>query len=191
LSTGPGAAHLHTNRARAAARLGDANGAREAVSDAREARDRDRGYTDDLLDIGGEYAISKATHYGKVGAAFTDIRGAEREAAAELEQAISLYDEGPGEREEHWFAGKPLASINLATIRLRSGALDGAAAALEPALSLPAAQRVSDVTIRLALVRDELAAPIFSGSAQARELGERIEEFGREAIVAGLHGLQG
>ena len=43
----------------------------------------------------------------------------------------------------HGVAGKALAGTDLAVVRLRSGALDVAAAALEPALSLPAAQRVS------------------------------------------------
>ncbi|MBV9451194.1 MAG: helix-turn-helix transcriptional regulator [Streptosporangiaceae bacterium] len=191
LSTGPGGAHLHTNHARAAARLGDVDVAREAVRSSHEARDRDPDYADDLQEIGGEYAISRATHQGKVGAVLADIPSAEREAAEELERAIGFYDEGPGEREVHWFAGKPLASINLAVVRLRSGALDGAAAALEPALSLPVAQRISDVTVRLAAVRDELAAPIYRGSAQARDMGEQVEEFGREAVVAGLHSLPG
>ncbi|MBV9444994.1 MAG: hypothetical protein JO345_03750 [Streptosporangiaceae bacterium] len=191
ISTGPGAAHLHTNHARAAGRLGDVDAARDAVRSAREARDRDPDYTDDLVEIGGEYAISRATHQSKVGAALTEVVGAEREAAAELEQAIGLYDAGPGEREEHCYVGKPLAGINLAVVRLRSGALDAGAAALEPALSLPAAQRISVLTVRLAVVRDELAVPIYRGSAQARDIGEQIEEFGREAVVAGLHSTTG
>ncbi len=42
---------------------------------------------------------------------------------------------------------------------------------------------------RLHLVRAELAAPVFRGSAQARELDERIEEFGRDSVTAGLHAL--
>jgi transcriptional regulator with XRE-family HTH domain len=189
LSVGPGTAYLHTIHAWAVARLGDADAAREAIRNAQETRDRDPRYTDDLLEIGGEWAISKATHQYRVGAALTDIRGAEREAAPALEQAIELYDEGPGEGEEHSFAGKPLAGINLAVVRLRAGALDGAAAALESALSLPAARRISALTIRLAAVRDELAAPIYRSSAQARDMGEQIEEFGREAMLSGLHGL--
>ena len=72
-----------------------------------------------------------------------------------------------------------------------SAALDAAAEALQPALSLSASQRISEVSTRLAAVRDELAAPVFRGSAQARALGEQIEEFGRETIVAGLHSLPG
>jgi tetratricopeptide (TPR) repeat protein len=189
LSVGPEGAGLHICHARAAGRLGDADAARQAVRDAHEARDRD--YSDELLEMGGTYALSEATHYGKAGAALIATAGAEREAAGELERAISLYDRGPGEREEYWFGGKPLAGIDLAVVQLRSGALDVAAAALQPALSLPVAQRISDVTIRLAAAREELAAPIFRGSAQARDLGGQIEEFGREAIVTGLRSLPG
>ena len=191
LSAGPHAAALHIYHARAAGRIGDADSALRAVRDAHEARDRDRDYNDDLLEIGGSFAVSRATHYGIAGSALAVAAGAEQEAARELEQAIGLYDQGPGEREEFWFGGKPLAGIDLAVVRLRSGALDAAAEALRPTLSLPVGQRISDMTIRLGTVRDELAAPVFRGSAQARDLGARIEEFGRESVVAGLHGLPG
>jgi hypothetical protein len=47
------------------------------------------------------------------------------------------------------------------------------------------------VTTRQNLVRAELAAPIFQRSPQARELDERIEEFGDESITAELRGLPG
>jgi tetratricopeptide (TPR) repeat protein len=189
LAAGPIGANLHTQCARAAGRLGDTDTARQAVHDAHEAFERD--YHDELLEIGGEYVISKATHYYNAGDALIAIASADSDAAGELERAIGLYDQGPGEREEHWFAGKPLAGIDLAVAQLRTGALDAAAVALEPAFLLPPTQRISDVTIRLAAVRDELAAPVFRGSGQARALGEQIEEFGRETIVAGLHSLPG
>jgi hypothetical protein len=52
-------------------------------------------------------------------------------------------------------------------------------------------QRITQVTTRLTAARDELAAPVFRGSAQARALGEQIEEFGRETVLAGLHSLPG
>jgi transcriptional regulator with XRE-family HTH domain len=177
LREGPGAADLYLRYAWAAAAAGDRDAARRAVGAAQAARERD--YTDDLLDIGGEFALSLATHQLHVGSALARAEGGGREAEAETERAIELYDEGPREGEQHWFAGKPLACIDLALIRLRSGAVDAAVAALEPALSLPTAQRIIDITNALASVRDELAAPIFRGSRQARELGERIEEFGR------------
>jgi tetratricopeptide (TPR) repeat protein len=189
LSEGPEAAHLYLNHARAAGRLGDADTARQAVGQAHEARDRD--YSDDLLDIGGEFAVSLATHHALAGAALVDIEGAERDAVTELERSVSLYDQGPGPVEQHWFGGKPLAGIDLAVVHLRSGALDAAEAALEPVLALPPEQRISDFTMRLVQVRGELTAPIFRGSPQARGLGDQIEEFSREALTAGLHSLSG
>jgi len=189
VSDGRPGADLHVHLAKSAARLGDADTARQAIRNANEARERD--YRDELLEMGGQFAISEATHHASAGAALATIKGAEGEAAAELERAIGLYDDGPAQGEDHWFGGKPLASIDLAVVRLRSGALDAAAAALEPALALPAGQRITQVTTRLAAARDELAAPVFRGSAQARDLGEQIEEFGREAITAGLHSLPG
>ena len=76
-------------------------------------------------------------------------------------------------------------------VRLRSGALDAGAAALAPVLALPAGQRLATLTARLALVRRELAAPVFRDSQQARDLGDQIEEFGRAAITTGLHSLSG
>jgi hypothetical protein len=152
---------------------------------------REQDYNDELLDIGGEFAVSLATHHALAGAALAESRGGERDAAAELERSVGLYGQGPGPREEHWFGGKPLAGIDLAVVRLRSGALDAAASALEPALALPAEQRIADLTSRLALVRRELAAPVFRDSRQAREIGDQIEAFGQEAVTAGLHSLSG
>jgi tetratricopeptide (TPR) repeat protein len=189
LSQGPAGADLYLKYARAAARLGDADAARQAITDAHDARERE--YNDDLLEIGGEFAVSLATHHGFAGAALAEIEGGEREAAEELERAVSLYDAGPGPGEQHWFGGKALAGIDLAAIRLRSGALDAAVSALEPVLTLLPAQRITALTTRLTLVRTELAAPIFRGSAQAHALDERIEDFGREAITTALHSLPG
>jgi len=189
LSEGPTGAELHLYFARAAARLGDVDAARRAVTAAHDARERE--YNDDLLEIGGEFAVSQATHHCFAGAALARIPGAEPQAAEELERAVSLYDTGPGPGEQHSFGAKALAGIDLAAIRLRSGALDATVAALNTVLSLPPAQRITALTTRLGLVRTELAAPIFRGSAQARGLDERIEEFGREAITAGLHSLPG
>jgi tetratricopeptide (TPR) repeat protein/transcriptional regulator with XRE-family HTH domain len=189
LSQGPPGASLYLKYARAAARLGDADAARQAITDAHHARDRE--YSDDLLEIGGEFAMSLATHHGFAGTALAEIDGGEREAAEELERAVRLYDAGPGPGEEYWFGGKALAGIDLAAVRLRSGALDAAISALEPVLTLPPAQRIAPLTARLTSVRSELAAPIFRGSPHARTLDERIEEFGRESITVGLHSLPG
>lgn len=74
LSEGPTGAELHLYFARAAARLGDVDAARRAVTAAHDARERE--YNDDLLEIGGEFAVSLATHHCFAGAAFAGIRGA-------------------------------------------------------------------------------------------------------------------
>jgi transcriptional regulator with XRE-family HTH domain len=187
LTAGPIAADLHIRYAQASARLGDMDAARRAITAANEARERE--HHDDLLEIGGEYAISQATHHYFAGAALTEVAGAERQAAEEISRAVRLYEAGPGPGEQHWFGARALASIELAAIRLRSGALDGAAAALEPTLVLPPARRISLLMPRLGMVRAELAAPVFRGSAQARQLDERIEAFGRGGVAADLHSL--
>ena len=189
VAEGANAAHLHLRYAMAAAQLGDADGAYRAISAGRDARER--AYTDDVLAMGGEFAISLATHLRDVGAALTGIEGADREAIDELERAVAAYEAGPGPGEQHGFAGKPLASIDLATIHLRSGALDAASATLAPVLTLAPAQRINALTTRLRLVRAELHRPIFARSVQAQELDGQIEEFGRDTVEAGLHALPG
>ena len=182
-------ANLHLEHARALARLGDPDAARREVGRAHAARETD--HSDGLFEIGGEeFALSRAATCSLAGGALAEV-GDGREAAGELETAISLYDAGPGPGEQHGVAGKALAGVDLAVVRVRSGALDGAAVALEPVLILPPAQRVSTLTARLARVRNEIAAPVFRGSPQARDLGDQIEEFGREAVTAGLHSLSG
>lgn len=187
-SEGPGGADLYINQARAAARLGDADTARQAVASAHDALEPE--YSDDLTQIGGEeFDLSLATHHCMAGQALAEIPGGDPQAPGELEYAIRLYDEGrPG---QSWFGGKAMAGIDLAVIRLRSGALDAATASLDWTFTLPPGQRTQEIMSRLALVRTELAAPIFRGSPQAKDLQEQIEEFGRESVIAGLHSLPG
>jgi len=45
--------------------------------------------------------------------------------------------------------------------------------------------------MKLGRVRKDLAAPVYRGSAQARELGGRIEEICSQTVVADLHSLPG
>jgi len=188
LADGPTAAQLHLKYARAAARIGEAESAQRAIASARDARERD--YSDDLLEIGGEFRLTWASHHSLAGSALIEIPGAERGAADELEQATQLYQTGePGEIFRYTLEAR--ARIDLGTVRLRTGALDAAAAAIEPVLSLPPSKRTLELPQRMTAVRAELAQPIFRGSPPARELDERIEEFGREAVSSELHALPG
>jgi hypothetical protein len=189
LPGGPNAAYIHLKGGRAAARLGDADSARQAITQATEARERP--YRDDLLNIGGEFNFSRASQHYLAGETLIEIAGAERDAAAELEQAIERYEAGPEPGEDHSRHCVMITRIDLATARLRGGDIEGATAALAPVLSLDPGRRISALPQRLSRTRAELAAPVFRGSATARELGEHIEEFGRETITAGLHSLPG
>jgi hypothetical protein len=189
LEAGPTAADLNLKVARASAALGDADSARQAVNAAHEARQRE--HHDELLELGGEFAVSLATHHYFAGDALIEIDGAEPVATAEIERALGLYDAGPRPGEQYGYGVKALARIDLATVRLRAGALDAATAALEPVLSLPPGQRITPLSNRIKLVRTELAAPLFSRSAAAQELNERIEEFTSDSVTTGLHALPG
>ncbi len=70
-----------------------------------------------------------------------------------------------------------LAHTDLAIARLRAGALDAAAAALEPVLALPPGERTAVQSQRLSVIRAELDQPVYRGSAQARGLDEQVAAF--------------
>lgn len=186
-TAGPTAADLHLKYAQAAAQLGDADAARRAVMAAHDAVEQEP--NDDVLKLGGEFALSRASHHYFSGAALVTLDGAEREAAAEIERAVEMYAAGPRPGEQYSFEAKARASTDLATVHLRTGALDAASAALAPVLALPPTQRVTSVLTRLRIVRTELSVPLFHGSAQAQGLDEQIEEFGRDSVISGLHAL--
>lgn len=187
LPDGPTGALLHLKYGRAAARLGDTSGARTAIRDAIDARDR--GHDNELQQIGGEFDLSRASQHYLAGSILIEIPGAGEEAVAELEQAAELYAAGPQPGETHGYAMEALTHVNLATAQLRADQLDAAAAAAEPVLALPPGKRIAALPQRLDRVRGELALPQYQGSSEARELDERIEEFCRETIAAELRDL--
>lgn len=187
LADGPTGAMLHLKYGRAAARLGDAATARRAIAAANEAAERE--YRDELVEIGGDFDLSRASKHYLAGSALIEIRGAGDSAVAELESATDLYAAGPGPGEMHGYTMEALARVELATARLLAGQLDGAIAAAEPVLALPSSKRITSLSRRLDRVRAELASPPYLGSPQASELDERIEGFTHETIVADLHDL--
>jgi hypothetical protein len=189
LSAGPTAVQLHVRYGRAAARTGDAGAARKSIDAARRAHELD--YSDDLTTIGGEFDLSRASAQYLIGSVLIDIPGASAEAAAQLEQAVDLYEIGPAPGETHGYGTAALASIGLAEARLGAGALDAAAGALEPVLALPPSRRIDPIPRGLARVRDGLAASAYRGSPLARDLAEQIDAFGGESAGAetALRGL--
>src|SRR5215472_12801491 len=89
------------------------------------------------------FRLSWATQHALAGSALAELDEALHDAARELDEAADRYAVGPEPGEQHWFGGKALADIGRATVRLRSGALDGAAVVLDPVLSLSQGQRIN------------------------------------------------
>jgi hypothetical protein len=189
LPDGLNGALLHLANARASAALGDSDSARRAINAADEARDR--GHSDDVLEMGGEFGFSRASQHYYAGSVFVEIPRGEADAIAELESAIDLYAAGPEPGEDHSDHYRMAARIDLATADLKAGRLDAAVAAADPVFVLPPSRRVTSLPQCFSRVRIELAQPIYQGSAQAREFDERIEQFCRETIVADLQSLSG
>jgi hypothetical protein len=187
LSDGPNAAQLYLQYGRSAARLGDPSTARRAIASAGEAMERE--HRDELLEIGGEFRLSRATLHYLAGSAIVEIPQALTEATGELERAAELYTAGPEPGEDHGYGCEALAHVDLATALLRADQLETAAAALAPVLSFPSGKRIDPLPQRLGRVRAELARPFYQGSLQAQELDERIELFSRETIAGDLHSL--
>lgn len=189
LADGPNAAQLLLYQGQAAAHLGDADTARQAIAAAHEARGRD--HRDELLEIGGEFSMSRATQHFYSGELLLEIPDAEREAITELKQAIRLYDAGPGPGEHYYHGCVSSSRVDLTTAYLRVGQLDAAVATIGPVMTLNPNRRTRALLRRFERVRAELAAPRYRGQAQAAELDERIESFSAETIVGDLAELPG
>jgi transcriptional regulator with XRE-family HTH domain/tetratricopeptide (TPR) repeat protein len=189
LAGGPTAAELHLKYGRAAALMGDTDVARRAISQAWDARELPN--QDDLLQLGGEFGLSRASQQYLAGSILLEISAAERDAIAELERATELYAAGPAAGEDYGFEMQMRAHIDLALARLRVGELDAAKPALRPVLALPPGKRIDPLPQRLEKVRAELASSRYHGSPQASELAEEIESFSRDTIVGALAALPG
>jgi len=184
LPEGSGAVRLHCLHAMAAAKLGQPGQARTAIRAGRQAREG--GHRDELHDeVGGQFACTPAKESYLAGTALADVHEGESGAVAELQTAIRLFQDSPPE--DRSYGCEAMAGINLAVAQLRHGDLD--AVDLGPVLTLPSDKRIDALPQRLAVVRSELATPRYQGSAGARELDERIEDFSHETIVGDLHDL--
>jgi hypothetical protein len=187
LSDGPNGAQLRLVQARAAARIGDSETARQAIATATEIRERD--YADELTEIGGEFGFSVASQHYYAGSAVAEMPGAESNAIAELGRAIELYAAGPEPGEHHSLFCKMIARVDLAGAWVRAGQLEAAVSVAGPVLALPPGQRISKLPKKFSRVRSALAAPRYQGSAEAREFDGQIEQFCRDTIAAHLRDL--
>jgi hypothetical protein len=162
----------HRIEANAAALLGDAARAREALARAERAAEvvtPDSGLSAWSFPIARQavFAQSVATQIGDADAML--------EAAAVADAA--------------WSAGAPMVSANWAQIRvgaaiahLMNGSLDGAIAEAEPVLALSPSMRVATVTAYAERLRRRLVHPRYKGAAGASELRERLAQFSADVL---------
>jgi DNA-binding transcriptional regulator YiaG len=163
---------LASQEANAAALLGDAARAREALARADRAAEfvtPDSGLSAWSFPITRQavFAQSVATQLGDADA---------------MLQAASVADAA-------WSAGAPKVSANWAQIHagagiahLLKGSLDGAIAEAEPVMALPSSMRVATVTAYTERLRRRLGHSRYNGAAGVHELTERLVQFHADAL---------
>ena len=163
---------LASQEANAAALLGDAARAREALARAERAAElvtADSGLSAWSFPVTRQavFAQSVATQIGDADA---------------MLRAASVADAA-------WSAGAPKVLANWAQIRagagiahLLNGSLDGAVAEVEPVLALPPSMRVATVTAYTERLRRRLEHPRYNGAAGVHELSGRLAQFNSDAL---------
>jgi tetratricopeptide (TPR) repeat protein len=163
---------LASQEANAAALLGDAARAREALARAEQAAES----------VPPDSGLSAWSFPLTRQAVFAQSVAAQIGDADAMLRAASVADAA-------WSAGAPRISANWAQIRvsagiahLLNGSLDGAVAEVEPVLALPPGMRVATVTAYTERLRRRLAHPRYNGAAGVRELNERLVQFNANAL---------
>jgi hypothetical protein len=163
---------LASQEANAAALLGDAARAREAIVRAERAVasvQQDSGLSAWSFPVARQavFAQSVATQLGD---------------ADRMLEATAVADAA-------WSAGAPRVDANWAQIRLGAaiahlmkGSLDGTIAEVEPVLALPPSMRVATVTAYTERLRRRLEHPRYNDAAGLRELRERLAQFSADAL---------
>ncbi|GIJ49795.1 hypothetical protein Val02_66810 [Virgisporangium aliadipatigenens] len=181
-ATGSAAVRLHAITARAWTLLpGGADRAVVALRLAVDARERDAGVDEMADSVGGEFGFSAARLALCAGAVYLGI-GDGAQAARYSGEALHLYQQTPA-MQRRW-AVHHGALIDLATARAQQGDLDGAAAALGPALQLDPARRTARLTGRLKALRRVVAAPPFRQVRVGRELTEAVDDWTAGALIS-------
>ncbi|MFJ4007386.1 hypothetical protein ACIPWL_28565 [Streptomyces sp. NPDC090023] len=160
-------------QARAAAALGDSEPARTANRQADERRERV--VPDDLDALGGlfTYPVEKQLYYSVECEALLGNGSAETLDLAE--RAVEGFSDPTA---ASWaFGDLAGAQCDLALVRLFSGDLDGAAAAMRPVLDLPVSHRNNGIVVSAQRVRAALANGSVNGAVVARDLTAEIEAF--------------
>jgi tetratricopeptide (TPR) repeat protein len=163
---------LASQEANAAALLGHAGRAREALARAERAAEL---VTPDSGLSAWSFPVTRQAVFAQSVATQLGDADAMLQAAATADAA--------------WSAGAPMVGANWAQIRagaaiaqLLNGSLDGAVAEVEPVLALPPSMRVATVTAYTERLRRRLEHPRYDGAAGVRDLDERLARFSADAL---------
>lgn len=181
LWSGPDAARLYLIRARALAES-DAAAAKEALIRADDVY-ADQTGGDLGEEFGGEFAFGAAKHRYYQALTLTALRNYD-EAEQAATTAVESYQNGPAE--ERSYGCEALAAAQLASVRLRTGRLEAATAAVTSVLRLEPGQRINSISYYLGDVRMLLAQPDHAASATAYELIGQIDGFRADSLTRAL-----
>jgi hypothetical protein len=160
-------------QARAAAVLGDEESVRNVNQEATDRREHV--VYDDLDRLGGlfTYAPEKQLYYEVESEAL--LGHGDAQLVAQAEQAVQGFSDPSA---PNWAFGDLAGSrCDLALIRLFSGDVDGAAAAMRPVLDLPNSHRNNGIVVSALRVRHSLMSSPARTAVVARDLRSEIEAF--------------
>ncbi len=181
--SGTALARLSSYEAQAWSSIGNVADTTRAIEVASRARDRAEDLEDFPYCIGGVFAFPPAEQAGYISESYINL-GNGGHAAQGGQQAVELFAASPPEK--RCCCCEPLAHTNLATARLIQGELGGAREALAPVFALPVHQRLAPTVQRVVNIRARLAQQPYRDAAEARDLGEAIEDFATASAASQL-----
>ncbi|TDD84320.1 hypothetical protein [Actinomadura rubrisoli] len=173
---------LAAQEARGWAILGDAEKARAAIDQAKDARDAVQ--PDELDQLGGIMTFSLPRQQYYVADAQVWLPDQEHEAARAAEEAIAAYQ--AASPEERSFSDEAGAHTDLALARANQEDVDAAVTALQPVLELPVEQRIGGIVASVMRVHRTLNTPRLRTAAQTRAVQLEIEAYSRTSAGAAL-----
>jgi hypothetical protein len=179
-SRGSASVWVAANHARALAASGHAADAEIAITTASSLRERIE--SDELDDLGGLCSFSRPRqlYYSAEALAWC---GEDQSAEAEriALEALEAYEAAP--LSVRAFGDEAGTRCALAIARIKSGALEGADAALRPVLELPQPQRTFGVVTAVERVGHALTRDVASTSTSAVALTEEIRSFRSQRLA--------
>jgi hypothetical protein len=170
---GTARACLHSERARALARIGARQEVRAALNAA--ADELQRAGNDPLLDeIGGEFGFDHSRRALCAGTSFVALGDGEQ-AEAEATAALALFGELP--EQARFVPDEHGARVDLATARTLRGDLAGTEDALMAVFALDPERRTESVVQRLTSLGRMLGSARYRDAVEASRIGDAIEDF--------------